>query len=242
MACLPQVALVRIGHAHECNRVHIHVKTVAVCSQKGGAGKTTTALHLAVAAERARRRTAVLDLDPQGSACVWGELRRKAQGIDRPAVVPASYERLPELLRAAEGAGADLAILDTAPHTEEEAFAVMASAADVLLVPCRPSFFDLQAIRLTLDLARRAGKPAVVVLNAVPVRGPLVEQAEENVAGEQTRAGAGQLALCPVFLGQRSAYVRSLTDGLVAQEYEPDGKAAQEVAALYKWVRGHVGL
>jgi chromosome partitioning protein len=173
---------------------------------------------------------------------VWGELRKKAQAKDRPAVVAASYPRLPELLRAAEGAGADLAILDTAPHTEEEAFAAMAGAADMLVVPCRPSFFDLQAIRLTLDLARRAGKPAVVVLNAVPVRGPLVEQAEENVAGEQARAAGRGLALCPVSLGQRAAYVRSLTDGLVAQEYEPEGKAAQEVAALYKWLRGHMGL
>ena len=45
-----------------------------------------------------------------------------------------------------------------------------------------------------------------------------------------------------MLLGQRAAYVRSLTDGLVAQEYEPDGKAAEEVAALYKWVRGHVDL
>jgi chromosome partitioning protein len=220
------------------------MKTIAVCSQKGGAGKTTTALHLAVAAERARRSTAIFDLDPQGSAYVWGQLRKKAQGPDQPAVVPASYSRLPDLLHAAEQAGADLAILDTAPHTEENAFAAMARAADVLLIPCRPSFFDLQAIRLTLELARQAGKPAVVVLNAVPVRGPLVEQAEENVASEEAKdAAAGRrLTLCPVFLGQRSAYVRSLTDGLVAQEYEPGGKAAQEVAALYKWVRKHVDL
>lgn len=218
------------------------MKIIAVCSQKGGAGKTTTVLHLAVAAERARKRTAIFDLDPQGSACSWAELRNKAQGIDQPAVVGVSYARLPQLLHTARTAGADLAILDTAPHTEEEAFAAMAAAADLLLVPCRPSFFDLQAIRLTLDLARRAGKPAAVVLNAVPVRGPLVEQAEENVAHEQARAGTGRVALCPVLLGHRAAYVRSLTDGLVAQEYEPDGKAAEEVAALYKWVRGHVDL
>src|SRR5262249_37439080 len=150
----------------------------------------------------------------------------KAQGIDQPAVIGVSYARLREMLQTAKAAGADLAILDTAPHTEEAAFAAMAEVADLLLVPCRPSFFDLQAIRMTLDLARRAGKPAIVVLNAVPVRGPLVEQAEENVANEQARAGAGSVALCPVLLGQRAAYVRSLTDGLVAQEYEPDGKAA----------------
>lgn len=118
----------------------------------------------------------------------------------------------------------------------------MAAAADLLLIPCRPSFLDLQAIRLTLDLARRAGKPAAVVLNAVPIRGPLVEQAEENVTAEQARANPGGLTLCPVLMHQRTAYVRSLTDGLTAQEYEPDGKAAHEVAALYKWVRIQVGL
>jgi chromosome partitioning protein len=209
---------------------------------KGGAGKTTTALQLAVAAERARRRTAIFDLDPQGSAHVWAELRRKTQGVDSPAVVATGYARLPELLRAAGAAGAELAILDTAPHTEEREFAAMADVADLLLVPCRPSFLDLQAIRFTLDLAKRASKPAAVVLNAVPIRGPLVEQAEENVTAEQARATPGGLALCPVFLHQRTAYVRSLTDGLTAQEYEPDGKAAHEVAAFYKWVRIHVGL
>jgi chromosome partitioning protein len=218
------------------------MKTIAVCSQKGGAGKTTAALHLAVAAERARRRTALFDLDPQGSASIWGELRKKTQQKDGPAVVPASYSRLPDLLQAAYDAGADIAILDTAPHTEQAAFESMARAADVLLIPCRPSFFDLQAIRLTLDLARRAGKPAIVMLNAVPVRGPLVEQAEENVAVEKARDAARRLTLCPVFLGQRTAFVRSLTDGLVAQEYDPEGKAAQEVAALYKWLRGHLEL
>jgi chromosome partitioning protein len=209
---------------------------------KGGAGKTTTALNLAVAAERARRRTAIFDLDPQGSIHVWHELRRKIQGLDTPAVVAASYACLREFLQTAERAGADLAILDTAPHTDEAEFADMAAVADLLLVPCRPSFFDLQAIRMTLDLARRAKKPAAVVLNAVPIRGPLIEQAEENVTAEQDRATPGGLSLCPVLLHQRTAYVRSLTDGLTAQEYEPDGKAALEVAALYKWVRGRVGL
>jgi chromosome partitioning protein len=218
------------------------LKTIAVCSQKGGSGKTTIALHLAVGAQRARRNTAVFDLDPQGSSRVWGELRRKIQENDAPAVVAATYASLPELLAAAKAAGAELAILDTAPHAEEVDFAQMAAASDLLLVPCRPSFLDLQAIRMTLDLARRAKKPAAIVLNAVPIRGPLVDQAEENVNAEQARNSSAELALCPVQLHQRTAYVRSLTDGLTAQEYEPIGKASLEAAALCKWVRGHVGL
>src|SRR5271155_1120861 len=86
-SCLPQVDLLIIRHVHHPSRVLVHLKTIAVCSQKGGTGKTTIALHLAVAAERARRSTAVFDLDPQRSSRFWGELRRKIQDIDAPAVV-----------------------------------------------------------------------------------------------------------------------------------------------------------
>jgi chromosome partitioning protein len=44
------------------------MKTITIISQKGGAGKTTIAVHLAVAAERRGMKTALFDLDPQASA------------------------------------------------------------------------------------------------------------------------------------------------------------------------------
>ena len=132
------------------------MKTVAILSRKGGAGKTTLAVHVGVAAEQAGIVTAIFDLDPQASAAVWGDNRGEA-----PDVVPAQAPRLAALLAAARGQGAKLALLDTAPHADGIA-ADAAALADLVLIPCRPSSFDLAAIGSTVRLAQAAGKPAFV--------------------------------------------------------------------------------
>jgi chromosome partitioning protein len=184
------------------------MKTIAILSQKGGAGKTTLAVHLAVAAARAGHQAAIIDLDPQASATGWKDSRPH----DTPAVVSAQAARLPQVLQAAAQAGAVLT-----------------------LIPCRPAILDLRAISLTVDMTKLAGTPAAVVLNAVPPRGPLAEEACAAIAHYG-------VLLAPVRLGQRSTYVHALTAGQVAQEYEPHGKAADEITRLYRWTCQHVGL
>jgi chromosome partitioning protein len=200
------------------------MKTIAILSQKGGAGKTTIALNLAVAAQMNGTQTAVIDLDPQASAASWHDSREEKT----PVVVSAQPTRLPQVLEAAREASADLVIIDTAPHSESASLAA-ARAADLVLIPCRPAILDLRAIDNTIDLAKIAGKPAVVVLNAVPPRGSLAQEAAEAVA----RYG---VTLSPTSIGQRAAFVHSLTAGKTVQEYEPDGKAAGEISELYTWI------
>jgi chromosome partitioning protein len=199
------------------------MKTLAIISQKGGAGKTTIALHLAVAATQDGKSVAIVDLDPQSSAASWGDSREG----DNPAVVSAQSNRLDKVLAAAKNAGADMAIIDTAPHSESSALSA-ARAADYILVPCRPAILDIRAISHSIDLVKLAGKTASVILNTVPPRGSL---AEEAVAAVATYG----ISVCPVYIGQRAAFFHSLTGGLVAQEYEPQGKAAEEIKKLYKW-------
>src|SRR4051812_9330361 len=116
------------------------MKVIALLSQKGGAGKTTLALHLAVAAEQDGHQTAIIDLDPQASAASWGDSR----AAETPVVVSAQSSRLAQVLEAARNAGAALAIIDTAPHSESAALAA-ARAADLILIPCRPAILDLRA-------------------------------------------------------------------------------------------------
>lgn len=200
------------------------MKVITLLSQKGGAGKTTLALHLAVAAEQDGKQTALIDIDPQASAASWGDSRE----AETPAVVSAQASRLEQVLEAAQNAGADVVIIDTAPHSESSALAA-ARAADLILIPCRPAILDLRAIGNTIDLVKLAGKEAVVVLNLVPPRGSLPDEASEAVAGY----GVG---IVPIRLGHRMAFQHALTAGLTAQEYEPDGKAADEVRQLYQWV------
>jgi chromosome partitioning protein len=204
------------------------MKTIALLSQKGGAGKTTMALHLAVAAERDGKQAAIIDLDPQASATNWGDSRAD----ESPVVVSAQAARLEKVLSAAREHGAALGIIDTAPHSERDALAA-ARAADLVIIPCRPSVLDLRAISSTVDLAKLADKPGVIVLNACPPRGTLADEASRAVS-------TYDLPVVPIRVGQRAAYVHALTAGQTVQEYEPKGKASDEISQLYKWICGHL--
>jgi chromosome partitioning protein len=201
------------------------MRTIAVLSQKGGTGKTTLALHLAVAATMAGQSVVVVDLDPQASAAGWQDSRAS----DDPVIVSAPASRLPQALRAAQDGGVDLVIIDTAPHAGDAALAA-AEASDLILIPCRAGILDLRAIGTTARVAKLAGKPAFVILNAMPARAT-------NVLADAVAAVAVHgLEVAPVALQQRAAYAHALTVGLAAQEYERGGKAAGEIGKLYAWV------
>ena len=202
------------------------IRTLALISQKGGSGKTTLALALAAAHERAGGSAAVIDLDPQGSATVWGRLR---EGVP-PVVIAAHPPRLARVVEAAADAGTSLVVIDTAPR-EAGGAAEAARLADLVLIPCRPSAVDLAAIPATL--AAVGSTPAAVVLNAVPARGPWVAEAADAVR-------AFGLGLAPVTLGARVAHAKAFTLGRTAQETEPGSPAAREIADLYRWAMGAV--
>lgn len=197
------------------------MQTIAVISQKGGAGKTTLAIHLAAEGAARGARTLLVDLDPQASAARWADRR----GDRAPDVSSEHPGRLAAALAAAKAQGYDLAILDTAPHADQAALTA-ARAADQVVVPCRPSILDLDAIGATIDLCRLAGRHGVVVLNAAPVRSRVVDDAAAAVA----KLG-GEVA--GVIIRERVAFRHALVDGRVAQEFEPGGAAAQEIAALF---------
>ena len=197
---------------------------VSISSQKGGAGKTTLACALAVAAEHAGLPAVLVDLDPQGSAAHWSELREPAT----PVVTAAKPAQLIAVLEAARTAGARLAVIDTAPHAEDAALAA-ARTADLVLVPCRPAVADVTAIGATIDLARAANRTATVVLNAAPVRNPLTDQARAAIVGYG-------IDCAPVVVHQRIDHVHAWTAGLSAQELAPRSKAAAELAALFAWL------
>jgi chromosome partitioning protein len=206
------------------------MKIVAITSQKGGTGKTTTAVHLATAATLVGFDAVVIDLDPQGSAASWGDDR----GDVAPEVVSGQANRLKVLLDGARQQGFDLVVIDTGPNADATARRA-AELADLVLIPCRPAAFDLKAIRTTIELVEITRTLAFVVLNAAPVRSPAVEEARNVVSGLGAK-------VAPMVISQRAAFAHSIISGQTAQEFEPSGKAAEEIAALWQWVAGQLKL
>jgi chromosome partitioning protein len=206
------------------------MKTIAVVSQKGGAGKTTIAVNLAGMAVCRGLQCAVIDLDSQSSAKAWHDIR----GQEYPVVISSQSSRLKEILEKADQNGADLVILDTAPHSETAALE-SARLCDLILIPCRPSVLDLKAIVTSIDLAALARKEAVVVLNGIPSRGVLASEASAVIAGYGVE-------LAPAMLGYRAAFVHSLTIGLSVAEYEQASKAAEEITELFEWICLKLGI
>ena len=201
------------------------MKTLAINAQKGGSGKTTIAVHLAVCATQHDIHTALIDIDPQASAFKWNESRDEARKLDAIKATPA---QLAGLLGQAKKAKAGLVVIDTAPHSDSAA-AIAAQLADFVLIPCRPARFDLDAIASTVEIARLAKTPAAVLLNAVPPRGSIGEEARETLSRQN-------IPVIDVLTFQRAAYTHAVIDGRSVHEYEPDGKAAAEVDALFDWL------
>ena len=196
------------------------MKTIALIAQKGGAGKTTLALHLAVASVQQGHNVAVVDLDPQLTAVNWSQRRSSRDPV--VAVLACSVSRVGAELERVAGLGANVAIIDTPPRAwvgADNAALAAAKLADLVLLPARPAIVDLEA---TITTAQRIGAvtaaPVVVVLNACPSRGRDADEAAEALAGQR-------IEVCPVRVGQRIVFARSLLDGLTAQEVEAGGKA-----------------
>ena len=210
------------------------MRTIAILSQKGGAGKTTLAIHLAAAAA-ADYVTLIIDTDPQATACRWSQWRG---GGDPDVIDCGAPSLLAQKLDRASELGAELAVIDTPPHADAMARQA-ARLADLILIPCRPKAFDLAAIEATTDLVRGARKPAFVVFMAGPPRATLIyREASELITG----ADGADLAVAPVRLPERAAFHHSTAQGQTAVQYDPLGKAASEAAALWAWTQAQLCL
>ncbi|MDY7099147.1 MAG: ParA family partition ATPase [Pseudomonadota bacterium] len=198
---------------------------IAIASQKGGSGKTTLAVHIATRAAAAKYESCVIDTDPQATAAAWSDWR----GDFLPVVVTSPPARLGRTIESAKKNGVDFVVIDTPPHADAAAREAI-KAADIVLIPTKPRAFDLAALEPVADLVSFAKKPAFVVLNSVPSGATVLTQEAREAAQEMG------FDICPVELGDRAAFHRSVAKGDTATEMKPESKAAKEIESLWKWL------
>ncbi len=206
----------------------LSMRTIALVTQKGGTGKTTLAVSLAIAAQEAGEKVLALDLDPQGSLAAWGDSRQ----AETPHVekVPASHvPALTQTLKGLDKQGFTLAILDTAGADNPTTHAAM-RAADLCLVPLRPTRLDGLAIAPTVQAIARLERPFAFVLTQCSTI-PKNSRAAEMAAGLQT---LGMLA--DPMIAQRADHQDAFAAGQGVTEYAPDSKAAVEMRGLWQWI------
>ncbi|WP_054287290.1 ParA family partition ATPase [Gulbenkiania mobilis] len=201
------------------------MKKIAFLAQKGGSGKTTLAVHTAVAATEAGESVVVIDTDPQKSATVWSDARSQ----EAPIVATAAASELGRVLEAADQERMTLAIVDTAPHAAPDATRIV-RAVDLVAIPVRPTAFDIAAAGSAVDIVKAAGVRAVFVLSACPFRSP-------EIAETRTVLAEYGLPIAPVEIIDRRAFARAVATGRAVTEFESDGKAATEIRALWAWLK-----
>ena len=205
------------------------MRTIAVVSRKGGAGKSTIAAALAVEAERrGHGPVVILDVDPQGGLAGWWNARETPTPVFAEAVGD-----LRATLATLADRGFTIAIIDTPPQVSAAISAVV-EVADLALVPVRPSPNDLRAISATVDLVEGAGKRLIFVINATKPRVKLTAEAAIALSQHGTVA--------PIHVADRADYAGAMTDGRTAPELEPSGKAASEISGLWSYIAIKTGI
>jgi chromosome partitioning protein len=201
------------------------MNVIVFASRKGGSGKSTLTAHLAAQAHRPSRPVLLIDADPQGSLALWHKLRGSGEPPLRAAV-----DGVADLVKAARRSGYEWVFIDTPPNMSAVVTDAIHSAT-LVVIPARLTVFDIAAVKETMDLCRRLGKPYAVVINGVPARrdnteSPYVREARKVLNGLNVPVWSGQIT-------QRTNYSLALAEGEGAKEYDSASEAANEVATLW---------
>ena len=200
------------------------MKTLAITNLKGGVGKSTLTVHLAVEAQRRGLSVGIVDTDygQQSSARTW-HMSRADKSLP---ILAARVTDLAGVIQQARSASIDLLLIDTAPNAGPDAVDV-ARLVDAMVIPVRPAVFDLDALRATQAVVQAVGLQAIAVLSIARAGHKKNAQARDML--QQTG-----LRVATTVVHNRIAFETALETGQAVCEFEPRGKAAAEMAALFQ--------
>lgn len=208
--------------------------TVVLATQKGGTGKSTLAISLALAAKQAGHNVRMIDADPQRTLASWSKRRGGAEPVVETVDMVQDVE---PRLRAFSASGVTLTIIDAAGGVSSTRTAAIRHA-DLCLIPTRPTTADIEATASTLSLVRAWKKPFAFVLNQVPSRGRRIDDAAETLAGEAA-IDLGCVLARP-FIAMRNDHQDAMSAGLAVSEYAPASKSTEEIRSLWNWIEARL--
>lgn len=200
------------------------METIAILSRKGGTGKTNLARSMAVQALIDGKRSAIIDADDQQTAMHWAKRREDPS----PTVVSGNSGGVVDQLARLRRAKADIVFIDTPPNVLP-VINIVAQHADgiIIVTDCYPE--SLEQIGAVAQIVKTLGKRAGVLLNKTPSKSAALSLARSALA-------SFNLPICPTALTQLVSHPYASAVGQTAQEYEPSGKAARELLAVWGWV------
>lgn len=199
------------------------MRTIAFVTQKGGSGKSTLCISLAVAAQEAGRSVCILEMDRQATVSDWASHRL----VEGPEVAQIDAAKLEDVTKRLKGAGYDYVFIDT-PGVDNPGTLAAMRAADLCLIPCRPTPADLRAFKPTLGALQRLEKAYAFVLNQTPPKSYRVRDTAEGLAV------LGLIS--PVNVVMRNDHQDAVGMGQGVTEFNPTGPAADEIRRLWDWV------
>jgi len=200
-------------------------KVITIAQQKGGTGKTTIAVNLALAFIKIHNfKVAIIDTDPQGSLGKWYMVRND-KGYSNinltfktASLWGAQYES--KILKETN----DIVIIDTPPKIESDARPAI-EAADLVLIPLAPSHVDFWATEAIIEIAKKAKRKILTQINRANHRSKLIQDTYEYIKSIEVLS-------TNTLLGHRQIFVSSMGEGRTVVEKQRKGKAIDEIKEI----------
>ena len=208
-------------------------KVITIAQQKGGTGKTTLSVHLALAFIKYHNlKVAIVDTDPQGSLGKWFMIRAEKKvpnnglTFKTASLWGAQYES--KNLKTDH----DIVIIDTPPKIESDARPSI-EAADLVLIPMAASHVDFWATGAIVDIAKQANKKILIQINRSNQRSKLIDKTNDFIKSLE-------LSSTKTIIGNRQIYTSSMGEGKTAVEKQKKGNAVEEIKNLSEQILSEI--